>query len=129
MKEATFIWLFAPNGYVGQSASFEIGYAHALGIPIYTDETLEDEMLQTMVKNAPSISKVPRTVYEPGKGIDGLQKYYKRIALERGWNAESARYTLLLLVEEVGELARAIRKEEKFYRSRTSLSISDPTQE
>lgn len=49
IRQSDFIWLFAPQGYVGTSTSFEIGFAHALDIPVYTDSKLQDEMLETMV--------------------------------------------------------------------------------
>ncbi|OGE83866.1 MAG: hypothetical protein A3B23_01270 [Candidatus Colwellbacteria bacterium RIFCSPLOWO2_01_FULL_48_10] len=44
------------------------------------------------------------------KTLADLQKYYKQKAEERGFGHESARDTLLLMTEELGELARAIRK-------------------
>lgn len=40
-----------------------------------------------------------------------MQKYYADKSKERGFDKETARDTLLLMVEEVGELARAIRKQ------------------
>ncbi len=39
-----------------------------------------------------------------------LQNYMRRMTKERGFLQESPRDTLLLMVEEVGELARALRK-------------------
>jgi len=35
ISEANFLWLVCPDGYVGQSASLELGYAIGQGIPIY----------------------------------------------------------------------------------------------
>lgn len=49
IRQSDFVWLFAPSGYVGVSASFEMGFAHSLGIPLFTDSELEDEMLATMI--------------------------------------------------------------------------------
>lgn len=46
------------------------------------------------------------------KSLIELQAYYKKKAEERGFTNESARDTLLLLTEELGELAKAIRKSE-----------------
>src|SRR4051812_11973981 len=34
---ADFVWLHAFEGYVGPSASLEIGYAEVLGIPVFSD--------------------------------------------------------------------------------------------
>ena len=39
-----------------------------------------------------------------------LQKYYKQKAKERGFSKETPQDIVLLLTEELGELARAIRK-------------------
>jgi NTP pyrophosphatase (non-canonical NTP hydrolase) len=125
MRAADFVWLFAPNGYVGISASFEVGYAHALGIPIYATELPSDSMLSqmiTMVVTSPSY--VPDTIYRPGYGINGLQDYYSKVSKIRGWDGESAKDTMLLLVEEVGELARAIRKSEHLRRDTNYKNVS-----
>jgi hypothetical protein len=55
IRDADFIWLHDPLGYVGISGSYEIGYASALGIPVFCKEILNDEMLQTRVKLANSV--------------------------------------------------------------------------
>src|SRR5262249_20216060 len=34
IRASNFLWLVAPDGYVGQSASLELGFAYANGIPI-----------------------------------------------------------------------------------------------
>lgn len=44
------------------------------------------------------------------KTLSELQKYYQQKAEERGFEKETAQETLLLMTEELGELARAIRK-------------------
>lgn len=51
------------------------------------------------------------------KSIRSLQDEYLVIAKNNGWGNESARDTMLLLIEEVGELARAIRKREGLKRT------------
>src|SRR6476661_7289410 len=33
---SNFLWLICPDGYVGQSASLEVGFAIARGLPIYS---------------------------------------------------------------------------------------------
>ena len=117
IQKSDFVWLFAPDGYVGISAAFEIGVAHSLGIPIYSDKSLYDEMLDTMLTElVGSPLGVPIKVHKPGKGISGLQKYYEKVSNRRGWSNESPRDTMLLLTEEIGELARAIRKSEGLKR-------------
>jgi NTP pyrophosphatase (non-canonical NTP hydrolase) len=44
------------------------------------------------------------------KTLKELQKYYAEKSKERGFDKETAQDTLLLMMEEMGELARAIRK-------------------
>jgi hypothetical protein len=58
IREADFIMLHAPEGYAGISASFELGYATALGIPIYSKEVVSDAMLQTQLQTASSVFEV-----------------------------------------------------------------------
>lgn len=112
LTEADFIWLHAPEGYIGASAMFELGHAKALGIPIFTDSIPAEETYRSWVTvvEDPAHVRLEQSLKSPGNGLRGLQRYYERAAERRGWDQESARDTLLLLTEEVGELARAIRK-------------------
>ena len=45
--------------------------------------------------------------------INEIQSYIKEIMKMRGFNKEKSSDKILLLVEEVGELAKAIRKNER----------------
>nr|MBP7766894.1 hypothetical protein [Candidatus Saccharibacteria bacterium] len=117
IRRSDFVWLFAPEGYVGVSASFEIGFAYSLGIPVFTDSELNDEMLKTMItKIAKEPSDVKPGGNKPGQGILGLQRHYDKVAKRCGWSKESPKDTMLLLTEEMGELAREIRKVEGLKR-------------
>jgi len=42
--------------------------------------------------------------------LDQLQEYLRLMTIKRGFSKESAQDTLLVMVEEVGELAKALRK-------------------
>jgi hypothetical protein len=55
IKAANFLWLVCPDGYVGQSASMEIGYAAAVGVPIFAAQLPSDLTLRQYVKLAPSL--------------------------------------------------------------------------
>jgi NTP pyrophosphatase (non-canonical NTP hydrolase) len=46
------------------------------------------------------------------KGLVALQAYYKTVATDRNWEDETPKDVLVLMTEEMGELARAIRKHE-----------------
>jgi NTP pyrophosphatase (non-canonical NTP hydrolase) len=119
IQEAQFVWLHAPEGYVGISAALEVGFAHAIGIPVYSRTSVSDPILAKFVERveSPQEALLHRSHnLIPNPGVQAFQKYYKRAAVQRGYANESARDTLLLMVEEVGELARAIRKKEKLQR-------------
>ncbi|MEK7471887.1 MAG: hypothetical protein AAB624_01435 [Patescibacteria group bacterium] len=45
-----FIWLHCPNGYIGNSGCFEIGYAYALNKPVFSLHVPEDDALKPFVK-------------------------------------------------------------------------------
>jgi hypothetical protein len=55
IKAANFLWLVCPDGYVGQSASMEIGYAAAVGVEIFATHTPADLTLRQYVKLVPSL--------------------------------------------------------------------------
>ena len=55
MREADFIWLFAPGGYVGSSAAFELGFAYCLNKLIFTKNSPEDSWLASITQNVPSV--------------------------------------------------------------------------
>jgi hypothetical protein len=55
IKMANFLWLVCPDGYVGQSASMEIGYAAAVDVPIFATWLPSDLTLRQYVKLAPSL--------------------------------------------------------------------------
>ena len=112
IRRADFVWLFAPAGYVGTSASAEVGFARAAGVPVFTDTQPTDEVIAGMVTVVGGLDDVGKfLVPQPGEGVAALQEYYRRVAERRGWANESPRDTLLLMTEEMGELARAVRKE------------------
>jgi hypothetical protein len=50
-----FVWLVAPDGYIGQSAAMEIGYAVAVGTPVYSRDVPSDLTLQQYVRSAASV--------------------------------------------------------------------------
>lgn len=124
LRDSDFIILHNPEGYVGTSATYELGFAKALGIPVVSTYPIADEILANFVMAADflpykdtGIENTP-ALYSSGEGVKALQRYYKRAAERRGWDKETAKDTLLLLTEELGELARAVRKHEKLSRDK-----------
>lgn len=56
IRSSDFIWLVASDGYVGQSASMEIGFAAAHGIPIFSDDAIFDVTLREYVQRVDNIA-------------------------------------------------------------------------
>jgi NTP pyrophosphatase (non-canonical NTP hydrolase) len=115
IRSADFVWLHAPDGYVGQSASLEVGFAHAVGVPVFCHTPPTDVVMQSFVTrvSAPAEAVVAVSgehVCKRGQALRALQDYYALAAVRRGYTDESPQDAMLLLTEEVGELARAIRK-------------------
>lgn len=53
-----FLWLVAPDGYVGISAAMEIGFAIASSVPVFTTTTPTDATLREFVTVVPDIKSV-----------------------------------------------------------------------
>lgn len=115
LQAADFLWLHAPDGYVGLSAAMEIGFAHAVGLRIYASRRPNDVTLASFVEVVDSpADAVSRhlSLHEVTipSSLRSLQRYYLGAAEARGYSEESPQDSMLLLTEEVGELARAVRK-------------------
>lgn len=50
IQEANFLYVYNPDGYLGQSTTLEIGYALGLGKPVYAFEKPSDETLSRFVE-------------------------------------------------------------------------------
>ena len=117
ITRAQFVWLHAPDGYIGPSASLEVGFARATGIPVFTRSSVSDPVLRSIVMTVESPSAVASMIRDhqlppPVPAVQAFQNYYAKAAILRGYNRETAQNTLLLMLEEFGELARAVRKAE-----------------
>lgn len=55
IRASDFLWLVAPDGYVGQSASMELGFAVANNVPIFSQVLPTDGTLQRYVRWLPQI--------------------------------------------------------------------------
>jgi NTP pyrophosphatase (non-canonical NTP hydrolase) len=115
MRQADFVWLHLADGYVGSSATLEIGFAHGLGIPVFSAAQPSDGILSSFVQvvSGPAdacVSARRGQSSDPGRPLRALQAYYAVAAKRRGYEEESPQDTMLLLTEELGELARAVRQ-------------------
>ena len=57
IRAADFLWLVCPDGYVGQSACMEVGFAAAAGVPIYAAGAPSDLTLREYVTVVRSLSE------------------------------------------------------------------------
>ena len=55
IKQSDFVWVHAPNGYVGLSAAFEIGFAVAHNIPVFSYTELSESIFRPFVRVVPSV--------------------------------------------------------------------------
>lgn len=60
LREADVIWLHNPDGYVGLSAAYELGYAAALQKKIFAFEPPQDQMLATQTTVVSSVFEALR---------------------------------------------------------------------
>jgi NTP pyrophosphatase (non-canonical NTP hydrolase)/nucleoside 2-deoxyribosyltransferase len=118
IRKSDFLYVVNPDGYIGPSAMMEVGYALALSVPVFSSEEPSEPVFAMFMRNEPSIERVKRTVEQsaiteiPNKASLGtLQAYIRKMVRIRGFDDESVRDVMLLLVEEVGELAKSIRRE------------------
>ena len=58
IRAASFLWLVCPDGYLGQSASMEVGFAAAVGVPIFAAHVPSDLTLRQYVKIVPTLAAV-----------------------------------------------------------------------
>jgi hypothetical protein len=58
IANSDFLWLSDPDGYVGSSASFELGYAIAVGTPIFASEVPRDLTLRHFVHVVRAVADV-----------------------------------------------------------------------
>jgi NTP pyrophosphatase (non-canonical NTP hydrolase) len=115
MERADLVWLHCPEGYVGNSAAMELGFAQGIGIRVFakgrpTDVALADRV-ELCDSPAAAVSLVEAGPGDaPGHGLLSLQSYYARISARRGWDTETVDDTLGLLKGELAELEQALQE-------------------
>lgn len=111
IKASSFLWLVAPDGYVGQSASMEIGFAAAQGKPIYCDAVLSDVTLNqyvtqvsdirssvAAVDKTKSLQTTPHLLVDPAGSIELAHKYLDQLSPDfTGYSSNSSERPEILL--------------------------------
>jgi NTP pyrophosphatase (non-canonical NTP hydrolase) len=116
IRKSDLLYIVNPGGYLGSSVALEIGYALAWDIPIWSSEPFADSPHHDLVRSGSvhdALDSVRDQVeiarVDEHSSLDSLQAYMKSMAAVRGFDAETPEQVLILLVEEVGELAKAMR--------------------
>lgn len=115
ITRSDFLYVVNPEGYIGKSVALEIGFALSRNIPVYAMEKPKDNIFSFLVRQQKSTRSLKREVTKQtsfakkSDTLTELQNYVREIVKKRGFEQETIEDVLLLLVEEIGELARAIR--------------------
>lgn len=112
------LYLHDPDGYIGDSSKMELGWAIALGKPVFCKEFVADSTLKFFCGTVATPEEVkqalenrsPLETINARSSLGALQWYIHDMVVRRGFDKETPRDVLLLMVEEVGELAKAVRK-------------------
>jgi hypothetical protein len=122
VRAADFLWLVCPDGYVGQSASMEIGFAAAMGVPIYSTHPPSDLTLREYITVVPSLSDAVHKVESSVKPRSRVG-----ILIDPHASAEEAHHilervdTLLSRSSSLDEPARRVHRE--MIRLQTTLRL------
>jgi len=128
IRQSDFLYVVNPGGNLGTSATLEIGFALALGIPVFCLAPPTEWVIDIFLTVEPDVNRIRERLTDVAaetvpKRADliTLQSYIRRVVHLRGFEKETLRDVMLLLVEEVGELAKAVRK-----RTGLKIAVADP---
>lgn len=98
IEASDFVWLVAPEGYVGLSGAMEIGYAASVGTPVFSSEVPSDLTMRqyvTTLSSPPEAMRVSRrragrragaveanVLLDPGTAVEGAHRDLDVIATE-----------------------------------------------
>jgi NTP pyrophosphatase (non-canonical NTP hydrolase) len=108
----------------------EVGYALALKVPVWSSGRLTEIPFGPLI----DVASEEQLINELRKILTGtdlpsefrlsdLQNFYRHVALLRGWQNEAPEHALIGLIEEVGELAKAIRTRLKMSVKKDDVSM------
>ena len=106
ISHSDFLFVVNPKGYIGISTSLEIGYALSRGIKVYLLEKPSDILLKKYTTYNLPISKIidleiekKREEINLDENLSILQKYFNRKIKERGFDKETEKDILILILE------------------------------
>jgi NTP pyrophosphatase (non-canonical NTP hydrolase) len=112
------LYVYNRDGYFGYSTTLELGWAVALAKPIFCREQVADTTLKIFCKQVATPADVlkelqnrsPLDAVSDRSSVTAMQLYVRDMVRRRSFHEETPQDVLLLLLEEVGELAKAVRK-------------------
>jgi len=120
IEKADTLYIYNLDGYIGASATLELGWAIALGKPIYSKEQSKDFTLKFFSGKIATPNEIQKELLKNQhnlintinnrSSVEKLQNYIHDVIVQRGFDDETPADIMLLMVEEVGELAKALRK-------------------
>ena len=118
ITNADALYLYDPDGYIDDSSKMELGWAIALGKQVFCKELISDSTLKFFCGEIASPKQVVEKLLNQSlvntinkrSSVPALQNYIHKMVIKRGFDNEKPQDVFLLLVEEVGELAKAMRK-------------------
>lgn len=114
IQRSDFLFVVNPDRSVGPSVSLEIGFAIASGIPVFSLHRLTDPVFAAFVTMVP-IRRLRKEVLTRRSArlsnfaFRTLQKAVEHMVRRKRFDRETTIDLILLLTEEIGELARAVR--------------------
>ena len=125
IRAADFLWLVTPDGYVGQSASMEIGFASAFGVPILATNLPSDLTLRQYVTPVATLTDALQSVLARSR-----QRRPEGLLINPRASVHQAHQVLERLevaltrpssIEPVPEVHRGVSDLRKFLRLPTSI--------
>jgi NTP pyrophosphatase (non-canonical NTP hydrolase) len=115
---ADLLYVYNKHGYMGDSVKMEIGCAVALGKLIFCKDPVEDVTLKLFCNRVGTPvdalkelqTRAPLDGINKQSSLDTVQVYVRDMVRRRGFDRESPQDILILLIEEVGELAKSVRE-------------------
>jgi NTP pyrophosphatase (non-canonical NTP hydrolase) len=108
LETCDFLYVYNPDGRMGLSAAMEIGYALHCGIEVISLAPAEDVTLRQFVQPVTDLKQFIETYSI--RSLADLQGFCRRFVEGKGFEGETVLDTMLLLQEELGELARSVRR-------------------
>jgi NTP pyrophosphatase (non-canonical NTP hydrolase) len=127
IQRSDLLYVVNPDGYFGSSVALEIGFSLAWRTPIWSSNDFPESPHNLLVRvGTPgeaanyARSRLNNLAFPLDDGLTELQSYIKSMVGARGFERETETEIFVLLVEEIGELAKAMR-----YRLQLKTADSD----